>query len=45
MRKFYLFEPYAKLEDFETGLYLESHAYVYELFKDEVATDNGFVQN
>lgn len=44
MRKFYLSETYAKLENLETGLYLESPAYIYELFKDEVK-NSGFVQN
>lgn len=35
MRLFYLSETYEKLLDEETGLYLESSPYVYDLFKDE----------
>lgn len=35
MRLFYLSETYEKLLDGETGLYLESSPYVYDLFKDE----------
>ncbi len=35
MHKFYASNTYDKLMDAETGLYLESSAYVYELFKDE----------
>lgn len=44
MRRLYVSEVYSKLENSETGLYLESPAYIYELFKDEVK-NNGFVQN
>ncbi|MDE5881441.1 MAG: hypothetical protein K2H60_06890 [Muribaculaceae bacterium] len=29
-------ETFAKLEDFETGLYIESPAYVYDLLKSEL---------
>lgn len=29
-------ETFLKLEDFETGLYIESPAYVYELLKSEL---------
>lgn len=43
VRMFYVSEVYAKLENFDTGLYLESPAYIYELFKDE-QSNNGFVQ-
>lgn len=43
MRIFYVSEVYAKLENFDTGLYLESPAYIYELFKDE-QINNGFIQ-
>ena len=43
MRMFYVSEVYEKLENFDTGLYLESPAYIYELFKDE-KKNNGFVQ-
>ena len=35
MRLFYTSEVYKKLLDEETGLYLESSAYVYDLFKSE----------
>lgn len=35
MHLFYLSETYEKLNDKETGLYLESSAYVYDLFKNE----------
>jgi geranylgeranyl pyrophosphate synthase len=35
MRRFYTSETYEKLLDEKTGLYLESSAYVYDLFKDE----------
>lgn len=36
MNIFYNSEVFEKLQDVETGLYLESSAYVYELFKDEM---------
>ena len=36
MEKFYNSEVFEKLQDIETGLYLESSAYVYDLFKDEM---------
>ena len=36
MNKFYNSEVFEKLIDKETGLYLESPEYVYDLFKDEV---------
>lgn len=36
MHQFYMSETYDKLLDQETGLYLESAAYVYDLFKTEV---------
>ena len=29
-------EPFAKLEDFDTGLYIESPAYVYDMLKSEL---------
>lgn len=35
MNIFYNSEVFEKLQDVETGLYLESSAYVYDLFKDE----------
>lgn len=44
MKRFYVSEVYSKLENSETGLYLESPAYIYELFKDEIR-NKGFVQN
>jgi hypothetical protein len=35
MKQFYGSEVFAKLMDFETGIYRESPAYVYDLFKIE----------
>ena len=37
MKALYNSAVYEKLADTETGLYLESSAYVYELLKDEIA--------
>lgn len=36
MNKFYYSEIFEKLQDQETGLYLESPEYIYDLFKDEM---------
>ena len=36
MNKFYNSKIFEKLQDKETGLYLESSEYVYDLFKDEI---------
>ena len=36
MNKFYNSEVCEKLQDKETGLYMESSEYVYDLFKDEI---------
>ncbi len=36
MNKFYNSDVFEKLQDQETGLYLESSAYVYDLLKDEL---------
>ncbi len=36
MNKFYYSEVFEKLQDKETGLYLESSEYIYDLFKDEM---------
>ncbi len=36
MNKFYNSEIFEKLQDKETGLYLESPEYVYDLFRDEM---------
>lgn len=36
MNKFYNSEVFEKLIDKDTGLYLESPEYVYDLFKDEM---------
>lgn len=36
MNKFYNSEVFEKLQDQETGLYMESSGYVYDLFKDEM---------
>ena len=43
MHRFYTSKTYEKLMDKETGLYLESPAYVYSLFVDE--KDGVIVQN
>ena len=36
MNKFYNSEVFEKLQDKETGLYMESSEHVYDLFKDEI---------
>lgn len=36
MQNFYNSQVFEKLQDESTGLYLESPAYVYDLFKDEM---------
>ena len=36
MNRFYNSEIFEKIQDKETGLYLESPEYVYDLFKDEM---------
>ena len=36
MNKFYNSEVFSKLQEEETGLYMESSEYVYDLFKDEM---------
>ena len=36
MNIFYHSEVFEKLQNIETGLYLQSPAYVYDLFKDEM---------
>ena len=36
MNKFYNSKVFEKLQDKETGLYLESSGYIYDLFKDEM---------
>ncbi len=35
---FYNSSIFRKLHDIETGLYLESSAYIYEILKDEITT-------
>ena len=35
MKDFYSSEVFEKLQDPETGLYLQSPAYIYDLYKDE----------
>lgn len=35
MRGFYMSEIFEKLQETKTGLYLESPAYIYELYKNE----------
>lgn len=39
MQMFYTSEVFQKLQDYETGLYLESPAYIYELYKTELEND------
>ena len=36
MNKFYNSKVFEKLQDKETGLYMESSEYAYDLFKDEI---------
>jgi hypothetical protein len=36
MDRFYESEVFDKLQDVETGLYRESTAYIYDLYKDEL---------
>lgn len=36
MNKFYHSEVFEKLQNIETGLYMQSPAYVYDLFRDEM---------
>ena len=36
MNKFYNSKVFEKVQDKETGLYMESSEYVYDLFKDEI---------
>lgn len=36
MNRFYNSKVFEKLQDKETGLYMESSEYVYDLFKDEM---------
>lgn len=38
--KFYNSKTFSKLTDIETGLYLESSAFVYSLYKAEMQTGN-----
>ncbi|MCI7130668.1 MAG: hypothetical protein MSA09_09010 [Lachnospiraceae bacterium] len=44
MRQFYASEVFKKLQDYETGLYLESPGYIYEMYRNEVM-NNGLVQD
>ena len=41
MNKFYNSEVFEKLQDKETGLYLEGSEYIYDLFKDEMNFEIG----
>lgn len=43
MLLFYSSITFEKLQDTETALYLQSSAYIYELFKDEME-NGGFIQ-
>lgn len=36
MNQFYSSETFDRLQDLETGLYLESSAYIYDMYQDEV---------
>ena len=36
MRRFYISEVFEKLQDIDTGLYLESPAYIYDLYLNEL---------
>lgn len=36
MNQFYASETFDRLQDLETGLYLESSAYIYDMYQDEV---------
>lgn len=40
MRIFYNSQTFDKLTDVETGLYLESSAYIYDIFRDEMNFGN-----
>lgn len=44
MQMFYTSEVFQKLQDYKTGLYLESAAYIYELYKTELE-NNCIVQD
>lgn len=44
MRQFYASEVFKKLQNYETGPYLESPAYIYELYRNEVE-NNGLTQD
>lgn len=37
MKKFYISEVFDKLQDGETGLYIESSSYVYAMFEEELS--------
>ena len=36
MKKFYVSEVFEKLQNYDTGLYLESPAYIYDLYRNEM---------
>lgn len=40
MERFYLSTVFEKLNDIETGLYLEGSAYIYEMLKRELQKNN-----
>ena len=40
MRRLYTSETFSKLNNIETGLYLESPAYIYDIYKSENVTKN-----
>lgn len=39
MERFYMSDVFEKLNDIETGLYLEGSAYIYEMLKREILGD------
>lgn len=43
MRQFYASEVFKKLQDYTTGLYLESPGYIFEMYQNEIK-NNGLVQ-
>ncbi|MCI5689211.1 hypothetical protein AALA24_11450 [Anaerovoracaceae bacterium 42-11] len=44
LREFYVSEVFQKLQDYETGLYLESPSYIYDLYKNELL-HSGIIQD
>ena len=44
MRQFYASEVFKKLQDYATGLYLESPGYIFEMYQNEIK-NNGLMQD